>query len=170
MATRRCKGNTKAGKRCKARPLRGRNHCSAHDPDTPRSNRFGSPEQAATAGAAGGRPKKPRATEILRDRVENDVDRWVQPFEEALAAEAPVVVGTGKHATLEMVTDHGTRMRAAIAVLDRVYGRPKQATEISGPDGNPIEITWDLGALSDEELAALQVLAEKAKPDEPAER
>lgn len=32
------------------------------------------------------------------------------------------------------------RVSAATAILDRAYGRPKQAVEHSGPGGSPIEV------------------------------
>jgi len=33
------------------------------------------------------------------------------------------------------------RVSAACAILDRGYGKPVQSTELSGPDGGPIETT-----------------------------
>ena len=32
------------------------------------------------------------------------------------------------------------RVAAAVAILDRGWGRPLQATELSGPDGGPVQI------------------------------
>ena len=32
------------------------------------------------------------------------------------------------------------RVAAAVALLDRGWGRPLQATEVSGPDGGPVQI------------------------------
>jgi hypothetical protein len=37
-----------------------------------------------------------------------------------------------------LIEDLGAQIAAAEKLLDRVYGRPKQATEISGPDGGPL--------------------------------
>jgi hypothetical protein len=36
--------------------------------------------------------------------------------------------------------DLAAQMAAAEKLQDRVYGRPTQATEISGPDGGPVEV------------------------------
>ena len=61
--------------------------------------------------------------------------------------------------------------RAAMTYLERRFpdrwGR-RQRHEVSGPDGGAIAIAggWDLGKLSDKELAALQALAEKAAADD----
>ena len=34
---------------------------------------------------------------------------------------------------------HPTRVSAASSILDRAFGRPAQAVEMSGPDGGPIQ-------------------------------
>jgi hypothetical protein len=34
----------------------------------------------------------------------------------------------------------GSRVAAAVALLDRGYGRPRQSLEHSGPDGGPIDV------------------------------
>jgi hypothetical protein len=36
--------------------------------------------------------------------------------------------------------DQALALRAADSILDRAYGRARQATEISGPDGGPLTI------------------------------
>lgn len=122
-----CSATTKRGTRCKAKPLHDRDVCLAHaDADTRASARF-TPE----SGRLGGRPRKPRAIEILRERVERDVDRYLQPLEDGLTADRGLVVGDGEHARVEYVTDHGTRLKAAREVLDRVYGRPTQTHDVT---------------------------------------
>lgn len=75
-------------------------------------------------GRLGGRPRKPRAIEVLRERVEREVDRYLQPLEDGLTADRGLVVGDGDAARVEYVTDHGTRIKAAREILDRVYGKP----------------------------------------------
>lgn len=145
MAKRRCKGKTKAEKRCRAAPLRDRAYCSAHDPESPGSTRFGSPEQAAAAGALGGRPPRPRAVDVLRERVEADVDAVLAPLFEGLAADRGVVVGAGESAQIEMVVDWSTRLAAARELLDRGYGKPRQTIEHAGPeDGSAIPVEFTL--------------------------
>jgi hypothetical protein len=149
-AKRRCKGTNKAGERCGAAPLKGSDYCRAHDPDVSGSARFGSHEQAKAAGDLGGRPKAPRVVDVMRERVEEDVDRILVPYFDAL--EGAVV-----HATFEgevLPSDHpdiGARIAAAEKLLDRVYGRPKQALEHAGPDGSAIR-TEDAGAIDPSKL------------------
>jgi hypothetical protein len=36
--------------------------------------------------------------------------------------------------------DQALALKAADSILDRAYGRARQATEISGPDGGPLSI------------------------------
>lgn len=46
------------------------------------------------------------------------------------------------------------RVSAAVALLDRGYGRPAQAVELSGPEGGAIPL--DLGGLSEQQLDQLE--------------
>lgn len=46
-------------------------------------------------------------------------------------------------------------VRAAELLLDRAYGKPKQKTEISGNDGQPIDIDIDYSKLPKEVLIAI---------------
>jgi hypothetical protein len=54
VTVRRCTGTTRAGEPCRAAPLKGCDHCSAHDPLSPAETRSGSVQQASRAGAQGG--------------------------------------------------------------------------------------------------------------------
>jgi hypothetical protein len=147
---RRCTGRTKAGKPCKAPALRGRKHCRAHDPAVPDADRFGSPEQAARAGALGGRPRKSRVVDVLREQVEADAERWLRPLERALDAER------------DGEPDHSVRLRAVAAVLDRVAGRPRLEPDPSDEsEGGEEGVHWDTSKLSDRELGVLQDLVGK---------
>ena len=52
----------------------------------------------------------------------------------------------------------GARIQAATALLDRAYGRPTQATELTGIDEGPVKHVWDdssLDKLTAEQLSAL---------------
>jgi HEAT repeat protein len=64
--------------------------------------------------------------------------------------------------------DERTRVAAAVALLDRGYGKPAQA--ITGEDGGAIiqEVRHihDLRGLTDAELETMAILAEKALGDE----
>jgi hypothetical protein len=146
----RCSAKTKRGTRCRAAPLKGTKRCSAH-PLEPDSARFGSPEQAREAGLQGGRPRLPRPHEVLRERIENDIERWLAPLEAALGAGKPVVVWDGQERQhhIEFVEDPKLGMQAMKLAFDRVYGRPRQSVEISGSDGGPVRMA---AAFDDPEL------------------
>jgi hypothetical protein len=142
MAKRRCKGNTKAGKRCKAPPLKNANYCRAHDPSLPDDARFGSPDQAAAAGrVGGGHNRKPRMTEEFRERVDQLIEVIVAVHLEAMTATRPIQVGYGESAYTAEIPDHRTRLAAANSLLDRAHGRPRQSTEITGEGGGPIRVS-----------------------------
>jgi hypothetical protein len=89
-----------------------------------------------------GRPRRPRAVDVLREQVEERLEEVLAPLWDGLEAEKAVVVSGGQHEPgfVEYVTDMPTRLRAAADILDRVYGRPKQTTEIAGPDGGPVRV------------------------------
>jgi hypothetical protein len=162
MAKRRCKATTKAGKRCKAAPLKGKDYCSAHDPDAPGSTRFGSPEQAREAGMQGGRPRSPRPHEELQRRIEEDIDRWLAPFEAALGGGKPMQMWDaeeGKH-HIEFVPDPQLALKAVKLAFDRVYGRPRQQFELTGEDGGAVRISQEEFA-DPETRKALRELAGK---------
>lgn len=129
-----CKGTTRAGKPCKAPPLHGGDFCMAHaDAKTRESAGF------IARNGKQGRPRKPTVIEAIREKVEAQADEVVAKlWHMANNAERAVVVGTGPQARVEIVPDHDLRLKALRELLDRSHGKPKQATEISGPDGGPI--------------------------------
>lgn len=130
-----CTSTTKAGNPCKSPPLTGTTHCISHAPrETKVSAGFGGPQPGA------GRPRAPRAVDVLKERIEQDIDAVLNPLWAALDATSGLVVGNGSTAEVEVIPDFRTRITAARELLDRAYGRPKQATEISGPDGGPVEL------------------------------
>ena len=151
----RCKAKTKAGKACKSPPIKGAEYCLSHTPQDQRGSvRFGGPQPGS------GRPRNPRPLEVLRGKVEAEIEKWLAPYEEALDASAGIVVGTGPNATLEILPDYNTRMRAATAVLDRVYGRPKQTTELTGEGGGPIQTQELIPSDADWHTQVAEVLEE----------
>ena len=107
---------TKAGEACPKAPLTGRETCLAHADETTRMVAGFVP----FAGAAG-RPAKPRSIDVWRETVEAEIEIWTKPYRDAL--DATDMLGG---------PDHKTRMRASDSVLDRVYGKPMQRTELSG--------------------------------------
>lgn len=121
MGERRCTAKTKAGKPCRSTSVRDNGLCFAHQPEEVReSHGFGGPQPGA------GRPRSPRVVDVLRERIEADIDRWLQPLEDALTADRGVVVGDGPHARVEFVPDHGKRLKAQEQAFDRAFGRPTQ--------------------------------------------
>lgn len=50
-------------------------------------------------------------------------------------------------------------VQAAVAVLDRAYGKPKQPVEHSGDKDNPVRVNVD--SLTDEQLKALTEIRDK---------
>jgi len=121
----RCTSTTKRGKPCKAQPLKGTSKCISHtDREAQERVGFGGSQPGA------GRPAKPKAIDMLRERIEQDIDKWLAPFEESLQAGRGLVVGTGPNAWVETVPDYPTRLRAAAEALDRVYGRPAQSHNV----------------------------------------
>jgi hypothetical protein len=158
MAKARCKEKTKAGKRCKSPPLKGKDYCLSHAPaDTRDSVGF------VAANGKGGRPKLPTPTEIARDLIEKNIEIVLRPHFRVLGydveatkdglALVPLEGGGAKLygesregvVTASEYEDLGAHMAAADKLLDRIYGRPKQATEITGADGGPVTFA-DLAA------------------------
>lgn len=54
------------------------------------------------------------------------------------------------------------RVAAAVALLDRGWGRPPQAMELSASEKDNRSFSWDLSKLTDKELEVLKELGEKA--------
>lgn len=164
-----CHGETKRKALCNAKPLKpgtviekvkvkGK-HCRAHDPDLPPSARFGSHAQAKAAGDMGGRPPMPKPSEVMRRLIEQHVEVVLAPHFQTLGyalerdekgeltiikdpSGGAKIYGESKEGDINM-TDHddlGAHILAAEKLLDRVYGRPKQATELTGAEGGPVEI------------------------------
>lgn len=144
-----CTATTKKGTPCKAPPIGETGRCISHSPkDVQDSAGFGGVQPGA------GRPPTPRAVDVLRERIEQDIDAVLDPLWQALDADAGVVVGHGKDAFVEMIADHRTRIAAARELLDRGYGRPKQATEITTPDGGAVVLVAPADATEKSRKAA----------------
>ena len=78
-----------------------------------------------------GRPRSPKVLEVLRERVEANVDRYLKPLEDALSAQRGLVVGDGSHARVEYVEDYGTRIKAVREIFDRALGKPTQYVDVT---------------------------------------
>jgi hypothetical protein len=178
IPSRSCKGTTKAGKPCKAHPLKDRDECLAHaDATTRESVGF-----VADNGYAGRKPK-PKPDEVARRLIEDNIAALLRPhfrtlgYDVVMTDEGPRLVerdeggakvfGT-RQATGEIVVsphdDLGAQMTASEKLQDRVYGKPRQSVEHTGADGGPIETSnLDLGGLEPVELKALRDLLRKAQ-------
>lgn len=143
---RRCRGTTKKGKPCRAAALKGTDRCIAHsDKAVQVEMGFGGPENGAKGGAA---TRRPRVIERMRERVEEDIEKIIAPYFDAI--ENAIVTATHEGQVIPSeVADLGARIKAAEALLDRVYGKPRQVTEVSGPDGGAVPIQ----GLDDPEVA-----------------
>lgn len=129
----RCKGKTKAGKRCRnGAAVDGL--CMAHVPRKVKEERgFGGPQEGS------GRPRKPRPDDILRERIEADIDRWLAPLEAALGEGKPIKTWDGKQHKIVYALDPKLGMTAMKLAFERVYGRPRQQVELSGADGGAVK-------------------------------
>ncbi len=174
-----CSSLTKAGKPCKSRPLHGTDKCMAHSSrDTQALVGFGGSDNARL----GGRPRKPPIP-IARQLIEENIDVLLGPYFAALGCKVVLdhegarlerIPGAGaklygeQKSSGEIIVseydDVGAQQVAAERLLDRVYGKAKQQTEVSGPDGGPVTIasSFDLERLTLEERRALLELVEKA--------
>jgi hypothetical protein len=149
MAQPRCKATTRAGKRCRRASRKGSDECAFHSRVSTGSDRFGSPGQAREAGRLGGRPRVPRVSEAMRERVEEEIDTIVAPYFEAL--KGAMIFSTYEGTVIvSQHPDLGARIAAAEKLLNRVYGKPRQVQEVAGEGGGPVRIT-------DEDLADPEV-------------
>lgn len=146
----RCTATTNAGNRCKSAPQHGKEVCLAHDQEARESGRFGGAQPNA------GRPANPKPSEIARKLIEENVLALQRPYWNTLGYDVligddgPYLVrldaggaklyGTSKDGYVSMseYEDMGAMMAAAEKLQDRVYGRPKQQTEVTGKDGGPV--------------------------------
>lgn len=148
----RCSAKTKAGKACRAAPVKGTDRCLAHSDATLRESTGFIPDN----GKAGRKPL-PKPTEVMRQLVEKHVQVVMAPHFRTLGYDVTrdddtgeltivpneggaKIYGESKEGAIRM-TEHddlGAHIAAAEKLLDRIYGRPKQATEITGADGGPV--------------------------------
>jgi hypothetical protein len=175
-----CEATSKTtGKRCRKAALKGTKRCSAH-PLSPDTVGFGSPAQAREAGKLGGRPRRPRPPDLLRQLVEAHPDVLMVSHFRTLGYDVVItddgtpglvsregggakLYGTSKdgYVNVSQHEDLGAQNQAARDLFDRVYGRPKQATEITGAGVVRVEHGIDLRNLSDAELAELELLRQR---------
>jgi hypothetical protein len=102
----------------------------------------GRPFAKGRSGNPGGRPIKPKTIE--QRKLEADVrmlarDRGAEAIDKLVALMRGVVRVEIERKRVEMSVPPMTQLAAANALLDRGYGRPAQAVEMSGKDGGPIQ-------------------------------
>lgn len=78
----------------------------------------------------GGRPKNPTRRDILIARFEQEADLVYGKLFEALKAERAIV--SQRDGIIGHEPDWSTVLKAATEIDDRVNGRPRQSTEITG--------------------------------------
>lgn len=122
-----CTATTRRGEPCKAPALHGRDVCSAH------AGMIGGPVEGA------GRKRTVTPAQRLREMVEAELEIWLAPYRQAVTGAVIMGKVDGIPFTTK-IPDVGARIAAAEKVFDRVYGRPRQAVEHSGPDGGAITL------------------------------
>jgi hypothetical protein len=85
----------------------------------------------------------------MRERVEERIDEILAPYFDQLTGAVMFAKWQGEVIPSEH-PDTGARIEAAEALLDRVYGRPTQRTELAGDVAKPVRISAEL--LTDPEL------------------
>ena len=99
--------------------------CRQHDLDLPDSPRIG----GATPGA--GRKPKPRVVDIIRESIEERSGEVLDALRAALKADRALVRRQRTGGTSSWCPITRTRIVAARELLDRTYGRSRQASEVT---------------------------------------
>lgn len=149
MADRRCTAKTKKGKRCSNAPIGDTDFCISHSPkEVQESAGFGGPQEGS------GRPPTPKLIDIFRERLERAADKIMEPYFQALGVigwddegnpivdmdKAAMEIGRSNTGNVKLtdIADLGARIQAAERILDRVVGKPRQTTEVTGAGGQPL--------------------------------
>lgn len=125
-AKRACHGTSKNGSPCRNTAILEDGYCVAHTPNLADSRRLKPGKQPGA-----GRPRKPRAIDVLKERLEDEIDETLAVLFDARHATRSVVVGNGPTAHVEVVEDNQTRMAAIREIFDRAYGKSKQFSEVT---------------------------------------
>ena len=153
MASKGCTATTRNGTNCTAPPLKGTDRCLAHSPAKVRESVGFVPDNGKA-----GRKRLPRPAEVAQRLVEENVLALQRPYWRTLGYDVrigengPMLVeledggaklyGTSKDGDVCVsdAEDLGAMIAAAERLQDRIYGRPKQQTELTGADGGPVMI------------------------------
>ena len=157
-----CKATTRAGKPCKSPPQKEGDYCLAHASAEVRDS-----VGFIARNGKGGRPRRPREIELIQEVAEQFRAALREVYATGLTAERAVVVGNGPSAHVEMVPDLPHRLAVAKEINDRLHGRPRQQTEITGGDGGPVEVKLPTEAEWHAEVAqALVAVGAVAAPEQ----
>lgn len=167
MSRRTCTAKTLKGTPCKAAPLKDKDCCLAHaDHETRGSTGFGGPQPNS------GRPRLPRPSEVAQQLIERNVLALQKPYwrtlgyDVVIGADGPELVeipeggakvyGESKDGDIcvSELEDLEAMQKAAERLQDRVYGKPKQSTEISAPDGGALLLVAPVDATEKSRRAA----------------
>ena len=173
-----CTSTTRAGRRCRAAPLKGRETCLAHaDEITRGKTRFGGRQPGS------GRPRKLQAPDAMRALLDECAEVVLRPFFRTLGYDVQVRAdgtlglvelqhGGAKlfgrthdgRVVLSPYDDLKAMIAAAEKLLDRVYGRPKVQAEPYSPTGGVSRRDHgiDLKRLTDDELSTLEAICTRA--------
>ena len=130
----------------------------------------GRPFAKGQSGNPGGRPIKLKTIELRK--LEHDVrmfarDRGFEAIDKLVALMRGVVTVEIDKKAVEMPVPPMAQLAAANALLDRGYGRPAQAVEMSGKGGGPIQ-TEEASAY-DIIVGRLESIARQLREDRDAE-
>jgi hypothetical protein len=81
----------------------------------------------------------------MRERVEERIDEILAPYFNQLSGAMMFAKWQGEVIPSEH-PDTGARIEAAEALLDRVYGKPRQVTELTGRGGGPVRLSEEVFA------------------------
>jgi hypothetical protein len=119
-------------------------------PATTRRRGTGRPFEKGKSGNPGGRPKElAHVKDLARTHTESAIKTLAEIMRSKKASP-------------------NARVSAADAILDRAWGRPAQAIEMSGPGGGPIDVNR-LAGLTDEQLSRLEAVLDEVVQDGPGD-
>lgn len=168
-----CRGKTKAGKPCRASAWEN-GYCIAHQEEKVKA----AVGHASGTRAGGGRKDPLKVPVLAKQIVEANALAILYPYLRALGlvakrhkATGQVVFvprpelraklyGTSKDGIVRMSSyeDLEAMMRAAERLMDRIYGKPKQALELAGSeDGNAVRV--EVASNKDRAAEVAQILA-----------
>jgi hypothetical protein len=112
------------------------------------------------SGNPGGRPRELSGLrELIREHGPSLVQKLLsiargEDLRDVVAGDSVVQIGPS----------HSDQIRASEVLLSYWVGKPTQAVEVSGPDGEPLHSGTDLSRLTSEELHMMTAIMAKTRP------